>query len=406
MTISLTVEQAAPGREDRHGPPVGRAFIVFGGAIVALLGLVGAEVLGLVQVPVGTSSQFGVVASTTFAIAGILAAYRAVAIRNGWAAAVSAVALGPGAMWSWSTFVVAGAGSWMLNSLVVLAATSLSIVLLSKGLQMAHWLEVFGGLGAFGLGAVAALVRVDPGSSATALPALLAAVSGMTCLYGLLVDVEMAEHRSLLELVESRKRIEDEVTRVEDLLHDLRSGLLAIEAAIGTFDEELAGPLRSEAARLRRLTLAGARTAGSFELSGPVRNLVVARRAGGAEIELRGPGEVTAWGQETEVLSIVDNLVSNAERHGEGGPIVVEISQGDGTTRLSVTNRGQLPDGDPEAVFRRGVTTHPDGQGLGLARARMLAGINGGELRLGPAEPGHTTFVLNLRSRAPAAAVA
>jgi nitrogen-specific signal transduction histidine kinase len=82
--------------------------------------------------------------------------------------------------------------------------------------------------------------------------------------------------------------------------------------------------------------------------------------------------------------------------------VVVEIHENEGATPHSVTKRGHLPDRDPEEIFRRGVTTHPEGQGLGLARSRMLAGINGGQLRLGPAEAGQTTFVLNLRSRPPA----
>jgi signal transduction histidine kinase len=251
------------------------------------------------------------------------------------------------------------------------------------------------------VGLVAALVLLDPATTGTALPALLAAVSGMTCLYGLLVDLEVAEHQSLTELVESRKRMEDEVSRVEDLLHDLRSGLLAIEAAIGSFDDDVAVPLRAEAARLRRLTLTGARTIDRFDLVDRVGNLVATRCATGLGVTLQAPEEAVAWGEESEVLAIVDNLLSNAGRHGQPGPIVVEISHGDGVTRLSVTNPGQLPAGDPDAIFSRGVTTHPDGRGLGLARARMLAGLNGAELLVCPAPAGQTTFTLTLRAQPP-----
>jgi signal transduction histidine kinase len=251
---------------------------------------------------------------------------------------------------------------------------------------------------------VAALVRVNPSAADYTTAALLAAVAAMICLYGLLVDLEMAEHRSLVELIESRKRIAIEVEQVEELLHDLRGGLLAIEAAIGSFDDELAGPLRAEAARLRRLTLTGARTAADFDLVERVRNLVAARRAAGVTVDLRAPEEAVAWGEESEVLAIVDNLLSNAERHGEPGPIMVEIAEGDEVTRLSVSNSGRLPAGDPNAVFGRGVTTHPDGQGLGLARARLLADVNGAELRVGPARAGQTTFVLNLKARPPGVA--
>lgn len=403
MTTSLTAEYAGHRLGVRAGPPVGRAFVAFTGVIVVLLAMAGAEQAGLFYLPVGASSQFGAVAATTFAIAGVLAAYRALAIHNRWAGAIAAVLIGPGAGWSWSTFVADRPDNRIAASLVFLSAGVLAAVLLTKGIRLGHWLEVFGGLGSCGLAMVAALVALDPAATDSMSPALLAAVAGMICLYGLLVDLEMAEQRSMVELIESRKHIEHEVTRAEELLHDLRSGLLAIEAAIGSFDGELAGPLRAEAARLRRLTLTGARTISDFDLVDRVGNLVAARRAAGVRVCLRGPGQAAAWGEESEVLAIVDNLLSNAERHGRPGPIVVEIVGSDGVTRLSVSNRGQLPEGDPDEVFRRGVTTHPEGQGLGLARARMLADVNGAELRVGPAKAGHITFVLSLRSRPPAA---
>ncbi len=403
MTTSFFARFVANRSSEHSGPPVGRAFAVFTAVTLSLLGVAAIELAGPVELPVGSSSQFGIVATTTFAIAGLLAVYRALAMRNPWAGAIAMVLLGPGATWSWSTFVVDGPGSRLATSLVVVAAGVLAIVLLTKGLRLAHWLEVFGGLGCCGLAIVATLVRLDPAAANSSTPALLAAVAGMISLYGLLVDLELAEHRSLVELLESRERIENEVSRVEELLHDLRSGLLAIEAAIGSFDDELAGPLRVEAARLRRLTLNGARTVSDFDLVDRVENLVAARRAAGVPVRLKGASAATAWGEESEVLAIVDNLLSNAERHGTPGPISVEISGGEGETKLSVCNRGQLPAGDPDAVFRRGVTTHPQGQGIGLARARMLADINGADLRVGPPKNGQTTFVLSLKSRAPVA---
>ncbi|MCP4225486.1 MAG: HAMP domain-containing histidine kinase, partial [Actinomycetia bacterium] len=193
------------------------------------------------------------------------------------------------------------------------------------------------------------------------------------------------------------------VSRVEDLLHDLRSGLLAIEAAIGSFDGDLAAPLQAEAARLRRLTLTGARTINTFDLADRLGNLVATRQAAGGDISLQSPESAMAWGEESEVLAIVDNLLSNAERHGNSGPIVVDLAEGEHLTQVSVSSPGQLPAGDPEAIFGRGVSTHPAGQGLGLARARMLAGVNGAELRVRPAVAGQTTFVLTLRSHPPVA---
>ena len=379
------------------GPPVGLAFATFTAVSVALPVLGFVELNGDYEPPDGAAAQFGIVATTTFAIAGLLAIYRALSVANRWAWAVAAVLIGPGAVWSWSTFVV-GAGSRLITLTMVLAAGILSVVLLIKGLRLAHWLEVFAGLGSCGLVVAGTMVQLEPLAADSMSIALLAAVSGMACLYGLLVDLEMADRRSLVELTSSRDRIEVEVLRLEDLLHDLRSGLLAIEAAIGSFDDELAAPLRAEAARLRRLTLTGARTVTDFDLVDRVENLVASRRAATADVSFDGPATAMVWGEESEILAIAENLLTNAERHGRDGPIEVAVEVDGGIVRLSVSNRGELTVDDPEAVFRRGYSTHPDGEGLGLARARMLADINGGELQLGPAEPGHTRFVVSLKS--------
>lgn len=397
MIVSFPTGQDGWRSGERAGPPVGQALAVFTATIVGLLALAGADVVGSVELPDGASSQFGVVAATTFSIAGIAAVYRALEVRNRWTAALAALLWGPCALWLWWIFVDGRAMRRDVNAVVAIAAVGVAVLLLAKGLSGRRWLAVFASLGLAGLGLVAALVCLNPATSGTALPALLASVAGMTCLYGLLVDLEVAEHRTSAELVASRRQVEAEVSRIEELLHDLRNGLLAMEAAIGSVDDDLAGPLQAEAARLRRLTRTGARTVAPFDLVPRVRDLVAARLAAGLWVALRGPDEATVWGEESEVLAIIDNLLSNAERHGQRGEILIEIAGGDDVTRVSVSSCGQLP-ADPEAMFTRGRTTHPEGQGLGLARARMLAGVNGADLRVDPARPGRATFVLSLKS--------
>jgi len=197
MTTSAIAEHTEQTFGYRARPPVGPAFVAFIGTIVVLWGMIAAERTGSLSWPMGSPVHLGVVAGTTFAIAGLLAAHRATVMRNRWAATIAAVLIGPGAAWTWATFVTGGSPSRITSTLVVATAGGLGVVLLVKGLRLAHWLEVFGGLGCCGLTIVAATVRLDPTAAEHAPVALLAAVAAMSFLYGLLVDLELAEHRSL-----------------------------------------------------------------------------------------------------------------------------------------------------------------------------------------------------------------
>ena len=390
-----------PSSTRRSASPVGKAFTAYTAVILVVFAVVITGDRLSIALEARTVSHLGVVASTVFVLAGLLAGYRAVTARDRKAGLIAAVLLGPGAGWCWLAFVDASPLAGRVSGPVAVVANGLAIVLLVEGLRLAHWFGVFSGLGSLALGLTAIGFDSTAGSEAgTGLLALLAGVAGMTCLYGLLVDVELTDQRSLLELIDSKDRIEHEMARTEEVLHDLRNGLLSIEAAIGCFDEDLAGPLQAEAARLRRLTLRGVRRPVAFDVVAVVRDLVATRRAAGADIELRAPVSAMAWGEASEVLTIVDNLIANAERHGRKAPIVVEIDHDTGATRLSVINRGRLGlEGD--GLFRRGFTTHPEGRGLGLSRSKMLARMNGAELTVAPSGHDHTTFVVRLAAGPP-----
>lgn len=385
----------------RTGSPVGGGFLAFTAATFVSFGL--AVIDGRSDAFLRATNavgRLGVVVATVYALAALMAGWRLLRTRNLSAGFIAAAYLG-GAAWCWALFAQPATPPRFLTTAVNALAAAVALTLLIQGLRRAFWLEVFSGLGLVALALGTTLVSSDPASWAGSLPlVLLAGCGGLSCLYGGLVDIEVAERRTLVELLDSRQRVEAEMRRTEEILHDLRSGLLAIEAAIGSFDGDLATPLRFEAARLRRLTLRGERVASGFDLAEKVRNLVSTRQAGGTTVDLSGPNSAWVWGEESEVLTIIENLLSNAERHGARSPIKVDIAPSNDLIKLSVTNGGPGI-GDARHLFERGVSTHPEGQGLGLSRAKALAQQNSAQLAFESSDDGLTTFTLELRSEPP-----
>jgi signal transduction histidine kinase len=112
------------------------------------------------------------------------------------------------------------------------------------------------------------------------------------------------------------------------------------------------------------------------------RRLVVRRPAEPLEVEASA----------TAVRQVVDVLVDNALRHGEGEITIDAEPLADAAAlQLAVSDEGAGLPGDPEAAFRR---RHSDGggHGIGLALARSLAEAEGGRLRLSQTD--RTAFVL------------
>lgn len=380
------------------GPPVGRAFVGFVAATVVGLGLVRVEAGGAFAAPTSAAVQLGTVAATLFGVSGLLCCYRAIVGGDRMAGVIAAVLLAPGALWSWSAFAEAGPVDGTTTGALGSAAAALAIVLLVRGLRSARWLEVFSGLGALLLALATVIVRADGTITETATLALVVALAGMTSLYGLLVDIEVSEFRSLRRLHQVERRLATESRQTEELLHDLRSGLLSIEAASGGSGGGDANPVRCEAARLRQLTVGATTADDECDLVPGLKSLVATKRLAGLRIELCIPTEVPVHGDEMELLAVVENLLANAQRHGRD-PIVVEVARHGGSTRLAVTDAGDgIPPIDADSVFHRGVSSHPGGSGLGLSRARRLARRNNATVELESAGPTGTTFVLSMES--------
>lgn len=103
----------------------------------------------------------------------------------------------------------------------------------------------------------------------------------------------------------------------------------------------------------------------------------------------------------------VGNLLSNALRHSAGSPIfatahVEPDGQGGGLLVMDVSDSGPgVPEDQREAIFQsfeRGRAAVP-GSGLGLAVARTLARLMGGDLQLLPRQPGAPGATFRLTAR-------
>jgi signal transduction histidine kinase len=102
-------------------------------------------------------------------------------------------------------------------------------------------------------------------------------------------------------------------------------------------------------------------------------------------------------GEESEVMAIMENLLSNAQRHG-ASPILVEVAEKSGAITVSVADSGKVPELDAGKFFKRGFSSHSDGDGIGLDRARTLADLNGGTVSYEPGANGETSFVFTMPS--------
>ena len=383
---------------DPSSPPVGVAFVGFTAVMTVCFVAAVLERDSAFSVSDSSVSQLGMVGTTVFFVAGLAALYRAVTTRTPTIAPIVAVLLGPGALWCWLVFVNGRATGPLATTLVIFAASIVAVLLLVEGLWKARWLGVFCGLGAVGLSMAATLVRNGPEIRGTVSLALLLAASGTACLYGTLVEIETSGRKTFEDLLDARRRIEAEISQTEDVLHDLRTGLLAIEAAMAGVDEEVGAPIQKETARLRKLASNRRRQVSEFDLVPGVRDMAKARRTGGVVVDLRLPTAALVVGEQSEVMSIVDNMLSNAVRHG-ASPVRLELQEQGSIVYLAVIDSGTVPaEVDTGGFFRRGFSTHKEGQGIGLDRARSLAEQNGGSLSYVPGPNGQTSFVLTIPS--------
>lgn len=216
--------------------------------------------------------------------------------------------------------------------------------------------------------------------------------------------------REVAELLENR------TTLLAGVSHDLRTPLtrisLALELLPDIQDKELISGLEKDVAEMDRLlneTLLLARGVESrealqeLELSRVISEVVSTFRKDVSQIDWE-PDTSLNWPVSLQVLKrILDNLLANAIRYGDGNPVTVKLAEEGTVPVIRILDRGAgIPDGMQAAVFRpffrlensRSMDT--GGSGLGLATVQQLCIAQGWKITLQPRTGGGTEACLRL----------
>lgn len=231
--------------------------------------------------------------------------------------------------------------------------------------------------------------------------------------------------RQYAAVLEAR-RVKDEF--LANISHELRTPLTAVMGYVSLMEEGIAGPLTSE----QMTTIAQVKVSSDrlLELIENLLELTTLRR-GELELELEGfdPREpvhaaVAAVARpeavrlklslpETflpamlsdrgKIVRILGALLSNAYKFAPGGEVEVALQVRAGRARYRVSDTGiGIPAEAQQLVFEEfrqvdgSATRRFGGSGLGLALARRLARLLGGEIELSSAVGEGATFVVDL----------
>ncbi|EAU67735.1 sensor protein ZraS, putative [Stigmatella aurantiaca DW4/3-1] len=202
----------------------------------------------------------------------------------------------------------------------------------------------------------------------------LGSIKGLAALVSKDVEGKSAERMQVLR---------QEINRMQDILDEFLN-----------FSRPL-GPLTQEQVSLRELC----------------ENVLMLHEGVAAERRLTlrlhpGP-EIAACCDARKVKQVLINLLQNAlDASPPGQEVCIEVAPlGSTQVRVSVLDRGPGLTGESvERLFQAGVTTKPQGSGLGLPIARSLARQHGGDLSLHPREGGgcHAMMALPLTQQPPA----
>ncbi len=213
-----------------------------------------------------------------------------------------------------------------------------------------------------------------------------------------------------------------------DASHELRTPVSVARSAAevtlrqkGRAEEEYRDALTVVAAQMRRLarivedmfTLARADAVGLPLEFGPLyldelaadcvkeARLLAAPKE--VEVDLGGPEDLEALGDERLIRQMLMNLLDNAVRHTPPrGRVRLDLRAAPEAFELAVTDGGAgIPEAQRERIFERFVRLDEsrgpsEGAGLGLPIARAIAEAHGGTLAITRSDPSGSTFLVQL----------
>ena len=212
---------------------------------------------------------------------------------------------------------------------------------------------------------------------------------------------------------EVRSLLENRTVLLSGISHDLRTPITRLKLALSMLEEAdpvLVSRMEGDLGEMNRLItdmLSFARAlrqdgVTEFDL-GPVLDDLA------AQASLLGPVEWTPGppcpvrAGEAALRRILANLLENARRYGDGGPVCLRLEKRGTAVRIAVMDRGPgIPENQREAVFRpfhrleESRNREAGGSGLGLAIVRQLADAYGWRVELSGREGGGLTAELVL----------
>lgn len=227
-------------------------------------------------------------------------------------------------------------------------------------------------------------------------------------------------------LARLERSFEQAVRFSSDAAHELQTPLTVLQgeldnaiqaAADGSEEQRNLSSLLEEVRRLKavvhKLLLLARADAGRLDLQRESVDLSDLLESALEDVEAMAPGRrvekaitpgVSVMADEDLLNRVLLNMASNAVRYGEPkGVIRFELAVEEEIVKFSLANSGpSIPPEDRERIFDRfyRVDASRDGRvggsGLGLSLAREIARAHGGDLALGPDQPGMTIFVLTL----------